>query len=1069
MKKIISLILVICMAFAGIVANGAELNTERIGFAETISNQQAWSVEIFGDYCYVSSRAGGIQIFDISDVTNIRNISNTQDMKASVQTDGRNVKVYDGYMYAGFEKGLSKFSLDNPAEPSLVASNSGEPKIIGMAFYNGLMFATTNDGVLDTIDITSDTLKRENRIGRDSVLGKHKAVFVHGDYLYATCEKGLKVFDVSNGMTEILKLDLSSIGGGNINNIFVTDKAVIMADWGGEKPLYIFDVSDGRDISTMTADDLITYSISGYKPRGIYVDNDILYYTSDTGVLTLLDISEPKNPFEILSKSGMGQLPDVTVKNNVIYMTNRGAGIITAPVPEIAYLKLSDEAYTKFPIDLKGNILGSSKDYELYVDGIKLKEGNAENGIEEKIYSLPNGAHTLGIATAGSENKTEYTVNVSALPMLEISLEDAAGNKADSIENIDGKINIVNNSTEDIEANVIAALYANNSLKAYNVYPINITSGESIEKELDLSGISADSSCALKIFAVKSCENPALMSNSVELYGNEYEKFKSDANIASQEMFDVRIAGLDHASKTVEIGLKQNALYGTKTVVEVLKPNGTGFADVDYIDVIDIEEEIGRVKYCFKSETEEIPFKVAVSNVDIFGGFITRETGFTYVGASTINKILDNLEKSENTEKILKDNSELMRIDMSEGGEFYKLDEKYRDYILKCMKTKFESLDGVKITFDSLTECAAVLKKINDADNADDLKQLLANEETRKLLGINGEVFSLMSDAALDEMYQFILDTSDENKKYSVEEFSVYFNDEAALRLINGAGYLQMGSVLEALSDKFDLKGDYSRLNNTENELIYVHKIMERTEFKSISDAVTTFNGAVAEAINSRKSNSQISSGSGGKGSGKGSGSVNNVTMGTVAEPSNDETAETFTDINEAAWAKDSILALSSKKIINGYPDNTFRPNASVKREEFAKMIVAAFGITSSESEIEFSDAAKTDWYYEYVRSLSGSGIINGVGDNMFGSGTELTREDMAVIIARVARYKNISINESAAVRFDDFAEISDYASKDVELLANGGIMTGYDNKFNPNDTVTRAMAAKVIAELLNA
>ena len=1069
MKKIISLITAMCIAFTGIVVSGAELNTERIGFAETITNQQAWSVEIFGDYCYVSSRGGGIQIFDISDVSNIRNIGNTQDMKSSMQTDGRNVKVYNGYMYAGFEKGLSKFSLDNPAEPALAASTSGEQKIIGMAFHNNLMFATTNDGVLDTIDITSDTLKREARIGRDSVLGKHKAVFVYGDYLYATCEKGLKVFDVSNGMTEILKLDLSGIGGGNINNIIVTEKAVIMADWGGEKPLYIFDLSDGRDIRTMTVDDLILYRISGYKPRGIYVDNDILYYTSDTGVLTLLDISEPKSPLEILSKSGLGQLPDVAVKNNVIYMTNRGGGIITAVVPEIAYLSVGEDAYTKFPIDVKGNVLGNSKDYELYIDGIKLKEGNAENGIEEKIYSLPNGTHTLGIATKGSENITEYTVNISALPMLEISLEDAAGNKADNIENIDGKISILNNSTEDIEANLVTALYANDSLKAYSVYPINITSGESIEKELDLNGASAESSCALKIFAVKSCENPALMSNLVELYGNEYEKSASEADIASQELFDVRIVGLNHASKTVEIGVKQNALYGTRTVVEVIKPNGTGFDDLDYIDVVDIEEENGTVKYCFKSDTEEIPFKVAVSNVDIFGGFVTRETGFTYVGASTINRLLDNLEKSENTEEILKDNSELMRIDMSENGEFYKLDEKYRNYILKCMKAKFKSLDEVKSTFDNLTECAGTLKKVNDTSNAEELKQLLANEETRKILGINEEVFSLMSETTLDEMYKFILETSDENKKYSMEEFAVYFNDEAALQLINGAGYLQMGSVLAVLSDKFDLKGDYSRLSNTENELIYVHKMMERTEFKNISEAVTTFNSAVAAAINNKKSSSQTSSGSGGKGSGRGSGSVSNVTMNTIAEPSREETTERFTDINEVEWAKASIIALSGKNIINGYPDNTFRPNVSVKKEEFAKMIVAAFNIANSESEINFNDVAKTDWYYECVRSLSGSGIINGIGDNMFGAGTELTREDMAVIIARAARYKNISINESANVRFDDFAEISDYASADVEILANGGIMTGYDNKFNPKEIVTRAMAAKVIAELLNA
>ena len=100
--------------------------------------------------------------------------------------------------------------------------------------------------------------------------------------------------------------------------------------------------------------------------------------------------------------------------------------------------------------------------------------------------------------------------------------------------------------------------------------------------------------------------------------------------------------------------------------------------------------------------------------------------------------------------------------------------------------------------------------------------------------------------------------------------------------------------------------------------------------------------------------------------------------------------------------------------------------------------------------------------------SLKKAGIINGTSETHFGVGDNLTREDMAVIITRTAEYKNISLPENTAPVLIDFTDTSEYARHGVRKVSMAGIMIGDEQQmFRPKDYVTRAMAAKVIYELM--
>ena len=94
------------------------------------------------------------------------------------------------------------------------------------------------------------------------------------------------------------------------------------------------------------------------------------------------------------------------------------------------------------------------------------------------------------------------------------------------------------------------------------------------------------------------------------------------------------------------------------------------------------------------------------------------------------------------------------------------------------------------------------------------------------------------------------------------------------------------------------------------------------------------------------------------------------------------------------------------------------------------------------------------------------AGIIKGIGENEFGAGLAITREDIAVII-----YNTLTACGKNSVRTDelfvDDARISEYAQNAVYNLKNLKIINGYeDNSFAPQNFATRAEAAKAICAL---
>ncbi len=222
------------------------------------------------------------------------------------------------------------------------------------------------------------------------------------------------------------------------------------------------------------------------------------------------------------------------------------------------------------------------------------------------------------------------------------------------------------------------------------------------------------------------------------------------------------------------------------------------------------------------------------------------------------------------------------------------------------------------------------------------------------------------------------------------------------------------------------------------------------------------------------KSNNKVSVGGGSRGGG-GSVSMSVKVDSETIEQINKETLPEaqqlpdFTDLTSSHWAYDSVTILRKRNIINGYQDGSFRPENTVTRAEFIKMLVLALSIEAEDSQAEFIDISENDWYYEFVTAGAQKGIITGYPDGSFKPDVIVSREEMAVMLHRAYELSSKKLEVVNNVcSFADGEDISDWAVQAVKELSGAGVLSGNENEmFEPARGATRAETAKSISALL--
>ncbi|AGX06523.1 S-layer homology domain-containing protein [Bacillus infantis] len=107
-----------------------------------------------------------------------------------------------------------------------------------------------------------------------------------------------------------------------------------------------------------------------------------------------------------------------------------------------------------------------------------------------------------------------------------------------------------------------------------------------------------------------------------------------------------------------------------------------------------------------------------------------------------------------------------------------------------------------------------------------------------------------------------------------------------------------------------------------------------------------------------------------------------------------------------------------------------------------------------------FSDVRNNDYYYQAVSSLSEKGIIKGFGNGIFKPNESVTRAQAAKMLTLALNIKTDHVKDPG---FKDVSK-NNWAYSYIAALAEQGIVKGYGDQFKPNEPITRAQMAKIIA-----
>ena len=180
-----------------------------------------------------------------------------------------------------------------------------------------------------------------------------------------------------------------------------------------------------------------------------------------------------------------------------------------------------------------------------------------------------------------------------------------------------------------------------------------------------------------------------------------------------------------------------------------------------------------------------------------------------------------------------------------------------------------------------------------------------------------------------------------------------------------------------------------------------------------------------------------------------------------------------FTDVNATAWYHSDIDYVVSKNLMNGVEDNAFAPNSPLTRAMLVTILYRADGEPAVNKSIPFNDVDMGGYYANAVIWAKQNGIVSGHTETEFAPNDNITREQIAAIMHRYAKYKSydVTVGENTNIlSYDDAASISEYAVSAMQYAVGSGLMTGRtDSTLNPKDNTTRAEIAAILHRFFEA
>ena len=183
-------------------------------------------------------------------------------------------------------------------------------------------------------------------------------------------------------------------------------------------------------------------------------------------------------------------------------------------------------------------------------------------------------------------------------------------------------------------------------------------------------------------------------------------------------------------------------------------------------------------------------------------------------------------------------------------------------------------------------------------------------------------------------------------------------------------------------------------------------------------------------------------------------------------EPTTD-VSEIFIDVAPNAWYKDAVQYANDNGLMTGVSANEFAPEATTTRAMIVSILARLEGVTTAQA-AGFADV-NDEWYATAVNWAANVGVVNGYEDNTFRPNQPITREQLAAILMNYAAYKGEDVSARADLSaYTD--QPSTWATDTMSWAVAEGLISGVTNdELRPQGNATRAQVAAILQRFLEA
>jgi hypothetical protein len=161
-----------------------------------------------------------------------------------------------------------------------------------------------------------------------------------------------------------------------------------------------------------------------------------------------------------------------------------------------------------------------------------------------------------------------------------------------------------------------------------------------------------------------------------------------------------------------------------------------------------------------------------------------------------------------------------------------------------------------------------------------------------------------------------------------------------------------------------------------------------------------------------------------------------------------------YSDVSVNSWYFSSVEFVTQSGLMNGTGD-VFSPNTYLSRAMVATILWRISGSPKAAYTERFSDVPPNQWYSDAVVWAESVGVVNGYGSGIFGANDAATREQLAAMLFRYAKFSGLPANETGDLSvFYDRDKISSYAYDAISWAVGVGIINGVSFEADPTDAV---------------